>query len=134
MLRRDFQVLSAARVREARTLLRTHSYDGAYYLGGLAVESALKACIARATQRYEFPDRYRANRVHSHDLEDLLRAAGLEPRLRSANLVVQAAWARAKDWSVETRYRVGKSEIEVTEFLRAVAGRNGVLQWLRQFW
>jgi len=105
MLRRDFQVLSAARAREARTRLRTHSYDGADYLDGLAVENALKACLARATQRYEFPDRYRANRVHSHDLEDLLRAAELEPRLRSANPVVQAAWARAKDWSVETHYR-----------------------------
>lgn len=75
MLRRDFQVLSAVRIREARLLFRSRLYDGTYYLGGLAVENALKACIARATQRYEFPDRDRANQVYVHDLEKLLKAA-----------------------------------------------------------
>ena len=134
MLRRDFQVLSSARVREARTLLRARLYDGAYHLGGLAIENALKACIARATQRYEFPDRQRANRAYIHDLEDLLRAAGLEPQLRSADPTVQTAWAKAKDWNIESRYHSGKSAIEVTEFLGAITGRNGVLQWVRRFW
>jgi hypothetical protein len=109
-------------------------YDGTYYLGGLAVENALKACIARATQRYEFPDRDRANQVYVHDLEKLLKVAGLAPQLRSAVPVTQAAWAQAKDWKVEIRYDFGKSETAAREFLRAVAGRNGVLPWLRQFW
>jgi hypothetical protein len=109
-------------------------YDGTYYLSGLAVENALKACIARATQRYEFPDRDRANQVYVHDLEKLLKAAGLAAQLRSAVPVTQAAWAQAKDWKVETRYDFGKSETEAREFLRAAAGRNGVLPWLRQFW
>ena len=52
MLRRDFQILSAVRIREAQALASAGLYDGAYYLGGLAVESALKAVIARTTQRY----------------------------------------------------------------------------------
>lgn len=98
MFRRDFQKLSAVRIREARTLLRAHSYAGAYYLGGLAVENALKACLARATQRHEFPDRHRANRAYTHNLEGLLKEAGLQPQLTSAIPAVQAAWARAKDW------------------------------------
>jgi hypothetical protein len=127
-------VLSTTRVRDAQALLRANAYDGAYYLGGLAIENALKACIAKATQRFEFSDRQRANRVYSHDLEELLKAAGLEDRLRSASLVIRAAWTTVKEWDVETRYRLGMPEIEVREFLRAATGRNGVLRWLRQFW
>jgi hypothetical protein len=46
MLRRDFQTLSAVRSREAKALAQVGLYDGAYYLGGLAVECALKSKIA----------------------------------------------------------------------------------------
>ena len=134
MLRRDFQGLSALRIREARALARTQLYDGAYYLGGHAVESALKSCIARATPRYEFPDRNRANRAYSHNLEELLRLAGLESRLNMADPKVRGAWAKARTWNVETRYRVGRPRVEVLDFMDAVAGRHGVLRWLRQFW
>ena len=134
MFRRDFQKLSAVRLREARILLQAHLYDGAYRLGGLAVENALKACIARATQRHEFPDRPRANRAYTHDLEGLLKEASLESQLTSAIPAVKRAWARAKDWRIEARYELAKSETEAAEFLQAVAGRHGVLPWLKQFW
>ena len=53
------------------------STDGCYYLAGHAVEAALKACIAKATRRYEFPDKDRANRVFTHDSVKLLREAQL---------------------------------------------------------
>jgi HEPN domain-containing protein len=134
VLRRDFQKLSVVRVREARILLQAHLYDGACHLGGLAVENALKACIARATLRREFPDRPRANRAYTHDLEGLLREAGLESRLTSAMPAVKSAWARAKDWQVDGRYELAKSQTEAMEFLQAIAGRQGVLPWLRQYW
>src|SRR5438094_3909647 len=45
---------------------------GAFYLGGLAIECALKACIAKKTKRYDFPrDRQTAQAsmirpVHRH--------------------------------------------------------------------
>jgi hypothetical protein len=134
MLRRDFQNLSTLRIREAKALARVRLYDGAYYLGGLAVESALKSTIARMTQRHEFPDQRRVNRAYTHNLEDLLRLADLEPRLDAAADAVQGSWARTKKWNVETRYRVGRPVTEVLEFLEAVAGRDGVQRWLRQFW
>ena len=57
MLRKDFRELAMIRLREARVLLRAKCYDGAYYLAVYAVECALKACIARHTKRFEFPDR-----------------------------------------------------------------------------
>ena len=45
--------------------------DGAYYLAGYAIECALKACIAKATRRYDFPDRKKVDASHTHDLREL---------------------------------------------------------------
>lgn len=134
MLRQDFQNLSAVRIREAQALARAGLFDGAYYLGGLAVESALKAVIARMTQRYEFPDLRRTQRVYTHNLEDLLRLAGLETQLNAADAAVRRAWETTIIWNVETRYQVGHQEADVLGFLEAVAGRHGVQRWLRRFW
>ena len=77
MNRLDFQRLSKIRLREAKALLDRRGYDGAYYLGGYAVECALKACIARKTKRYEFPDKKVMERIYSHKLTELLEVAGL---------------------------------------------------------
>ena len=68
MNRRDFQELSRIRLKEAQALLEQGLWDGAYYLAGYAEECALKACIAKETQRHEFPDRKRVELSHSHDL------------------------------------------------------------------
>ena len=43
----DFQALAERRLREARVLLAANEPDGAYYLGGYAVECALKTCIIK---------------------------------------------------------------------------------------
>jgi HEPN domain-containing protein len=134
MFRKDFQELALVRLREARALLAAGAFDGAYYLGGLAVECALKACIARATERYEFPDQKRTNRIYTHTLETLLKEAGLEAHLRAANPAVQAAWAQARVWKVETRYKLGKSKVEAAEFVNVVGGRSGVVQWVKRYW
>jgi len=50
----------------------------AYYLAGYAVECGLKACNARRTRRFEFPDRQRVNQSYTHDLGKLVEAAGLK--------------------------------------------------------
>jgi hypothetical protein len=67
MDRKDLRALSRVRLSEARALLKAELPDGAYYLAGYAVECALKACIAKETQRYEFPDKKRVNSSHTHD-------------------------------------------------------------------
>lgn len=59
MTRKELQALVALRVREAKVLLKNDFPDGAYYLAGYAAECAIKACIARRTVRYEFPDKKR---------------------------------------------------------------------------
>jgi HEPN domain-containing protein len=55
--RKELEALSRIRLREAEALARLGMSDGAYYLAGYCVECALKACIAKATQRQEFPDK-----------------------------------------------------------------------------
>ena len=134
MVRRDFQNLSVLRVREARSLAQVGLYDGAYYLGGVAIECALKSAIARAVQRYEFPDLERTRSAYTHNLDALLKLAGLQTTLDASEPHVREAWARAKSWKIETRYQSGRGAAEVLEFLDAVAGRRGVLRWLKRYW
>jgi HEPN domain-containing protein len=71
-------MLAQVRLAEARALLRAGLPDGAYYLAGYAVECALKARIARATQRYDFPEKRSVDASHTHNLKDLIRVANLE--------------------------------------------------------
>ena len=82
--RREFQRLAELRAGEALVLAKNRKEQGAYYLAGYAVECALKACIAKQTKRNEFPLKpdY-ARKVNSHDLEELLRLAGLDQQLQS---------------------------------------------------
>jgi HEPN domain-containing protein len=134
MVRRDFQNLSVLRVREARRLADAGLYDGAYYLGGLAIECALKSTLARTIQRYEFPDLERTRRAYTHNLEVLLKLSGLDTKLDESEPQIQAAWARVSGWNVETRYQTGRAAADVLEFLEAVAGRRGVLRWLKRYW
>ena len=77
MNRADFQDISRIRVVEARALLNLGYHQGAYYLIGYAVECALKAGVAKRVKQHDFPDRDLANAVFTHDLEALVRVAGL---------------------------------------------------------
>lgn len=136
MNRPDFQRLTRLRLRDARVLLGNGNNEAAYYLTGLAVECALKSAISRKTQRHEFPPKPRiVSNMYEHDLNKLLVSAGLENALNLAansNPALKANWALAKDWTIESRYLA--SGLNARALYRAVAGRNGVLGWLRQRW
>ncbi|HUZ65420.1 MAG TPA: hypothetical protein VMU82_17075 [Acetobacteraceae bacterium] len=134
LLRKDFQELAELRLRESAALFAGHYFDGAFYLGGLGLECALKACVARKAQEFQFPDAKWANRVNTHQLAILLNEAGLENELKSAPTAVGVNWADVKNWKIESRYEIGKSEAECRDFLAAVSGQDGVLQWLKLFW
>ncbi len=136
MNRFDFQRLSDVRQREAETLLSAGEPAGAYYLMGYAVECALKACIARATQEFDFPEKERVNQSYSHDLTKLLQLAGLDAALRTAsdNDLVRH-WTVVKDWKETSRYTVTIDMETATDMCRAaIDPESGVLRWLRQNW
>src|SRR5271154_4786242 len=108
--RKDFQRLAAMRAREARVLVKNGNENGAYYLGGFAVECALKACIARKTNRYDFPaDKNYAIKVYTHDLSALLKLGGLDGHLDVAmksDTLLAANWSVVKSWDVSSRYEL----------------------------
>lgn len=113
-------------------------YDGAYYLSGYAVECALKACIARQTQRYDFPPKVADVRdMYTHDLAKLVRIAGLEDdrlaRARACTIFDQN-WQTVKDWSEESRYSRWTEEQANSLYVAIVDSRHGILRWLRKFW
>lgn len=138
MNRKDFQDLARLRLREAKSLLRDKHYDAAYYLGGYIIECALKACIAKQTQRGDFPDKKKASDSYTHDLEKLISVAGLRMALdkeKKANQKFDAYWAVVKDWSEESRYLKTVSAQQAMNFLNAISEtKNGVLQWIKQHW
>jgi hypothetical protein len=134
--RREFQQLARMRLNDARTLMRNGNTEAAYYLTGFAVECALKACIAKNIRRHDFPPNPNAVRdIYTHDLVKLIGAARLQTALdadRRKNASFNNKWDVVKDWNVNSRYAV--RGLSARDLYRAVAGRNGVMQWLRQRW
>jgi HEPN domain-containing protein len=135
--RKELQDLSRIRLKEARALLQAGLYDGAYYLAGYAVECALKACIAKRTRRSEFPDRGTVNASHTHNLQELVRVAGLEGALRnqaSLDPKFEKSWDATKAWSEQSRYR--RNRRESAEVLLEAVGdnRHGVIAWSKLHW
>lgn len=138
MDRIDFQKITKIRIREGRALLRANHFNGAYYLLGYAIECAIKACIAKQTKRYEFPNKNRIKDCYTHDLETLIKAAGLNILLAKelkANNTFQLNWTVVKDWSEEFRYEHAIANLKAKDLYSAITDkRNGVLQWLKKYW
>jgi hypothetical protein len=84
MNRADFQRLSDLRLQESKALLAAGLPEGAYYLAGYSVECALKACVAKRTNQFDFPpDRKQIEDIYTHDLSRLVIAAGLSAELKN---------------------------------------------------
>ena len=137
MTRRDLQQLSKIRLKEAKTLLENGLWDGAYYLAGYSIECALKACIAKATQRFEFPEKKRVDSSHSHNLLDLMRIAGLEQALIQAERddpQFRTKWETVRAWSEQSRYKKNSAE-SARELLAAIDEKgNGVMKCIQPHW
>ncbi len=135
--RKDLQQLSRIRLQEARALAKLGMNDGAYYLAGYSVECALKACIAKLTQRHEFPDKERAFTSYTHNLRELLRAAQLEKALleqSKGDAVFRYNWEIVQLWSEHSRYATTDAAT-ARSLIGAVGDRNyGVLRWVRLHW
>ena len=135
--RTNLQVLSRVRLREARHLLQARQYSGAYYIAGLAVECALKACIAKKVRRFEFPDKNTVVQSYTHKILTLLKTAGLEQNLDQdvqRNARLEQNWAIVKDWQVDSRYQM-LERTEARDLYSAITARqHGVMTWIRQYW
>ena len=137
MNRQDFRRLAEHRVRDAEVLLAGRRYAAAYYLCGYAVECALKACIAKRTGRYEFPELKRVQASYTHSLKQLVVPANIENELKKElrGQRFGANWTLLQDWSEQNRYHLNITGQEARDLYDAVTdSTDGVLTWLKNFW
>ena len=138
MNRKKLQEIAKLRRKEAVALLKSNHYAGAYYLLGYAVECALKACIAKKTRKYDFPNKEIANKAYVHNLEQLLKLAELDRDLvqdMRINNTLAINWAVVKDWTESSRYSVNISSSDAKDLYSACTSRaNGILSWIKLKW
>jgi HEPN domain-containing protein len=137
LTRRNLQQLARKRLREARLLLQAQEYDGAYYLAGLGIECALKACIARGTRRHDFPSKQVVIESYSHELTRLMKVAGLENTFNqesNAHAAFANNWNVVKDWRVESRYTTVAPQTARDMYSAVVSRSHGVMPWIRRNW
>ena len=130
--------LANARIEEARILLDNGQWTGSYYMAGLAVECALKSCLAAAVKEYDFPDKEFVNAMYVHNLERLLRLnGGLWNNLQTdmnADRELGINWNTVKDWDDSKRYSIVE-ELEARELYDATTEmQSGVMVWIKGKW
>lgn len=136
MNRRDLKNLALTRLKEVEVLLTNRQYSGAYYLSGYVIECALKACIAKQTHKFDFPDKKNVIDSYTHDLEKLVKVAKLNTQLKSAlnNPNFSSRWLEVKDWSEESRYQKYNRQKALDIYSAITDPNHGVLQWVQQHW
>jgi len=138
MNKQELERLTHIRISEAASLLAASQFNGAYYLAGYALECALKACIAKKVNQYDFPNKKLAEDSYSHDLTKLVGVSGLKQELLQKEKSDQAFavnWAVAKDWSEQARYDSNIGQAKANDLYSAITdNNNGVLSWLKTYW
>jgi HEPN domain-containing protein len=132
--RNQLKQLALLRRRETQVLFDAQMFDGARYLAGYVLELALKARICRLLDSEEYPESGSFRRVYAtHDLDQLLKLAGLRRKLSLQQRVLFDRWSTAALWRPERRYDVPGSakRDDVRDILAAV---DEVLKWIKRYW
>ncbi|MCI0377511.1 MAG: HEPN domain-containing protein [Gemmataceae bacterium] len=126
-------MLADIRIAEAKALLDQGMFAGAYYLAGYSVEFALKACIAKLTNQYDFPEKRFVLDCYTHDVEKLLALAGIDKQFESdakASPTFFQFWQVVKEWDESCRFEI-KVQNEAQSLYDAIADpTKGVLLWI----
>lgn len=101
------------------------------------MECALKACIAKQTRRYDFPDKDRVNRSYTHKFSEIIKlldmTKDLDAKIKS-DALFEAHWETVVRWSEQSRY-AKYSQADAQGLYDAISDpTHGVLQWLKQYW
>ncbi|MBV8512024.1 MAG: hypothetical protein JO289_17865, partial [Xanthobacteraceae bacterium] len=138
MLRKtDLEQLAHSRKDEATTLLAASHFAGAYYIGGYAIELALKSRIAGLFQSGVIPDRKFVDKVYTHDLKQLVALAELEIDHREkigTDAVFAQHWEYVTGWSETARY-VLTGEDKARPLVEGLQDlEHGVFGWIMTHW
>jgi hypothetical protein len=101
------------------------------------VEIGLKACIAAQFSADTIPDKAFVNAIYDHNLDKLVKVAGLSSELRKrqdSDADFATNWALVAQWSESARYE-STDAITSQYFLQAISDpKSGVFQWIKTFW
>ena len=138
--REQFQSICLTRLEEVKVLYDKRLYDGARYLSGYVIETALKATICKLLDS-DYPDSGEISKSFlTHKFDTLVRLAGLSKALdneSNANVIFKTNWSIVTGWSESLRYNpIGTSEkTKIEEIISALTDAdNGVLTWLMKTW
>jgi hypothetical protein len=138
LLRRaELQLVAQAKIDDAILLLANGRASNAYYLAGYAIEIGLKACIAKQIAADTVPDLSFIKSIYDHDLQRLVRVAGLSAQLKQkqdSDSDFAANWAIVCEWSPEDRY--GLTDLGSAQLIIAAVTdpTKGVLPWIKALW
>ncbi len=139
MNRAVLQQLSDDRIEDAQVLLGSTRWSAAYYLAGYALECALKSCVLAYIDRTGiiFEDKKYVQKCWTHDVEDLVRQAGLaieRDKAVGSNIALGQHWSIAKDWSESSRYR-RSTQLQAEKLCNALTHTtDGVIPWVKNYW
>jgi HEPN domain-containing protein len=133
----DFQSLAEQRLMEAKQLLDSQLWSGAYYLAGYAVELALKSCVIKLLLKTdEFPIKKFSEKCYTHKLEDLIDVARLVADWNAAisNPQFESAWQIVRRWSEQSRYyQIDQVDAEML-YEAITQPAFGVFPWIKTVW
>lgn len=138
-LNRDaLRTLAANKLDEARVLLQQKLWTGAYYMAGLAIECALKSCLAAEVKEHDFPDKEFVNAMYVHNLEKLFKLNGALWVALQADMKVDQKlnvnWSTVKDWDDSRRYAI-VAELEARALYDAITeAGSGLMVWIKGRW
>ena len=133
----DLEKLAQMRLDDALFLWQHHKASSAYYLSGYAIELALKACISKLFQPDVIPDMAFVKAIYTHQLNDLLKTAGLYQEFDAdskADPDLATNWIIACKWNEASRYEL-HGTLSAAALIAAIAEpQHGVFQWVKKHW
>ena len=131
-------LIADRRIEEAESLCTNAYPDGAFYLGGYAVELYLKAKICKHFDLPDFYDKYAPKSDLSktflvHNLERLMLFSGLSTKFvaaMQADQTLELSWANVKQWSEKNRYDIIGIRT-VTDAARFINSVKTIIQWIK---
>jgi hypothetical protein len=108
MTKQLLELLAIERLKESKLLLDQKCFNGAYYLAGYSIECSLKACIAKQINSNEIPSKSFINEFYVHDLEKLIKLAGIEPNYKNklkSDPDFKINWSIVRLWTEGARYK-----------------------------
>jgi hypothetical protein len=101
------------------------------------MEAALKACIAKKTRKFEFPDKRIVNNSYTHEISKLAEVGGLNQLIDATsqiNGIFAANWSVVRDWKIGSRYEVQSARTARDLYNAITQRRNGIMSWIRNHW